>query len=141
MLRRSIALASAAIVVLSLIFVVGCSNGDSSLDGTSWRLSGWTLSSLDPADFTITAQFSDGQISGNSGVNSYSGAVKLGPGGAFAAGPFASTEMAGPEPAMRAESAYMTLLGEAKSFKTAEGNMTLYDGGGNESLIFEAAGK
>jgi heat shock protein HslJ len=139
MFRRSLTLASAVIVALSLIAVAGCSDGDGSLDGTNWKLSGWTLSSLDPADFTITAQFSDGNISGSSGVNTYSGAVKLGPGAAFSAGPLASTEMAGPEDAMRAESAYMTLLGEAKSFKMAAGKLTLYDGGGNESLIFEAA--
>jgi hypothetical protein len=70
------------------------------------RLSEWTLSSLDPADFTITAQFSDGKISGSSGVNTYSGAVKLGPGEALSAG-----------------------------------KPTLYDAGGNGSLVFETASK
>jgi heat shock protein HslJ len=141
MVRRSMILSAVAIAVLSLIVVAGCSKGDSSLEGTSWRLSGWTLSSLDPADFTITLQFSDGKISGNSGVNTYSGAVRVGPSAAFAAGPLTSTEMAGPAPAMRGESVYMTLLSEAKSFKTAEGKLTLYDAGGNESLLFEAASK
>jgi heat shock protein HslJ len=139
MLRRSMILASVGIVVLSLVGVVGCSGGDSALEGTQWRLSGWTLSSLDPADFTITAQFSDGKISGNSGVNTYSGEVRLGPGEAFSTGQLASTLMAGPEEAMRAEAAYMTLLGQAKSFKIAAGGLTLYDEGGNESLIFETA--
>jgi heat shock protein HslJ len=47
--------------------------------------------------------------------------------------------MAGPEPAMRAESAYLILLGQAKSYEMATGKLTLYDEGGNESLIFEAA--
>jgi heat shock protein HslJ len=96
---------------------------------------------LNPADFTVTAQFADGKISGSSGVNTYSGSVRLGPGAAFSAGPLAGTMMAGPEPAMRAESAYTTLLVQAKSFKTVAGTLTLYDSGGNESLIFEATGK
>jgi hypothetical protein len=42
---------------------------------------------------------------------------------------------------MRAETAYTTLLNQAKSFKMAAGNLTLYDVSGNESLIFEAASK
>ena len=99
------------------------------------------MNSLNPADFTITAEFAGGNISGNSGINTYSGPYKLGPGSAFSAGPLASTLMAGPEPAMRAESAYQTLLGQAKSYKVTGSTLTLYDQGGNESLIFEAAGK
>ena len=42
---------------------------------------------------------------------------------------------------MRAETAYTTLLSQAKSFRIAAGTLTLYDGGGNESLIFETASK
>ena len=136
MIHQSKTLAAVLLIAVSLIALAGCL-----LDGTQWRLTEWTLSSLSPADFTITAQFADGQISGKGGVNTYGGPYKLGPGAAFSAGPLASTQMAGPEPAMRAESAYMTLLGQAKSFKVADGKLTLYDKGGNQSLIFEAASK
>jgi heat shock protein HslJ len=133
------------VVVLSLsvllLAVGGCSSADRSLEGTRWRLRGWTLSSLNTADFTITAQFEDGTISGSSGVNTYSGPVKLGPGTAFSAGQLSATEMAGSESAMRAESAYMTLLGQAAAYRTGDGTLTLYDGNGNESLVFEAASK
>ena len=126
-------------VALLLMGVVGCAGEDNPLDGTQWRLSEWTLSSLSPADFTITATFADGQISGWSGVNSYRGPYSLGSGNSFAAGPLVSTEIAGPEPAMRAESAYVTLLGQARAYELAEGRLTLLDESGNESLIFEAA--
>jgi heat shock protein HslJ len=98
------------------------------------------LSSISATDVTIIATFADGQISGNSGVNSYSGPCRLGSGDTFSAGPLAGTQMAGPEPAMRAEGAYLTLLGEAASFKRTADRLTLYDQGGNESLIFEPAG-
>jgi heat shock protein HslJ len=49
--------------------------------------------------------------------------------------------MAGPEDAMRAETAYTTLLTEARSHRIAAGTLTLYDGRGNESLIFEVASR
>lgn len=133
------------LVVVALAALVGCSRDGGSpdggvLDGTRWRLTEWTLSSLDPADFTITARFADGQISGNSGVNSYSGTYQAGSGDAFSLGQIAVTEMGGQEPAMRAEAAYLTLLSQAKSFKLTGGRLTLYDQGRNESLLFEAAG-
>ena len=143
-IRRYGTPAAGFLLALWLLVLAGCSPdsgspGGSPLEGTKWRLTEWTLSSLDPADFTITAQFTDGQISGNSGVNSYSGPYQVGPDDAFSAGQLAVTEMAGPEPAMRAEGAYLTLLGQAKSYKRADGRLTLFDQGGNESLLFEAA--
>lgn len=130
-----------------LVGIIGCENNSNStasspLNGTLWNLTAWTLSSLNPADFTITANFANGQISGNSGVNTYSGPYKqLGSGDAFSVGPLVSTEMGGSEPAMRAEDAYLTLLGQAKSYKMADGKLTLYDQGGNESLIFDVASR
>jgi len=141
MIRQTKTLAPVLLIAVSLVALAGCLTDGSALDGTRWRLTEWTLSSLNPADFTITVHFADGQISGHSGVNTYDGPYALGRGDAFSVGPLACTEMAGPEPAMRAESAYMTLLGQAKSFKVADGKLTLYDKGGNQSLIFEAASK
>jgi heat shock protein HslJ len=141
MFRRSMILALVGVAILSLIAAIGCSGGGSPLDGTQWKLTGWTLSSLDPANFAITAQFADGKISGNSGVNTYSGEVKVGPGQAFAVGTLATTLMAGTDDVMRAETAYMTLLKQAKSYKMAGDTLTLYDAGGNESLIYLAASK
>ena len=129
------------LIAAALLALAGCLPGASPLDGTRWRLIQWTISSIEPADVTITAQFARGRISGSSGVNTYSGASRVGPGDALAVGPLASTEMGGPEPMMRAEGAYATMLTQAKSFKVADGRLTLYDTGGNESLIFEAVGR
>jgi len=116
----------------------GCSRRDDPLAGTQWRLTGWALSSLSPADFTITAAFADGKISGRSGVNSYGGSYEVGPGNAFGVGRLSSTRMAGPEPAMRAEGAYTTLLARTRSYEVREDRLTLFGAGGNESLIFAA---
>jgi heat shock protein HslJ len=139
MSRRSNTLALVLLTAALLLVLVACSCAGDPLDGTSWRLTEWTLSSLRPADFTITARFADGRLSGGSGVNTYSGPYRAGPGNAITIGSLASTEMAGPEPAMRAERAYMTLLGQAGAYKAVAGRLTLYDRAGNESLIFEAA--
>ena len=66
------------LIALSLVALVGCSRGVSELDGTQWKLTEWTLSSLRPGDFNITARFADGQISGHSGVNTYGGPYTVG---------------------------------------------------------------
>ena len=128
------------LVALSVLMLVACARGQSALDGTRWRLTEWTLSSLNPRDFNITAEFADGMISGHGGVNSYGRPYTLGMRRAFSVGQLASTQMAGAEPAMRAEGAYLTLLGQARSYRVEAGRLTLLDAGGNESLSFEAAG-
>jgi heat shock protein HslJ len=138
MVRSARTLATVLLFAFALSALGGCSPAASSLDGTRWRLSKWTLSSLDPSELKITAKFADGRISGSSGVNTYEGPYRIGPSSSFSAGPLASTEMAGPEPEMRAEQAYLTLLGQVGSYKMADGRLTLYDSGGNESLLYEA---
>ena len=140
--RLTLALVTLAAISVVVLAVAGCGGSGSepaTLVGTSWSLSGWTLSSLDPNDFTITAEFAEGKISGKSAVNTYFGPYTEGPGDAFSVGELAGTMMAGPEPDMRAEGAYLKLLSEAKSYKLDGGGLTLFDQNGNESLIFEAA--
>jgi heat shock protein HslJ len=155
MIRQSKTLAAVLLVAGSLIALAGCAHGggslkSSALDGTRWQLTDWmpssvsradTIMELSPVHFTITADFANGRISGTSAVNSYSGPYKTGPGNAFSVGPLASTEIAGPGPAMRAESAYMELLTEAKSYKMAAGTLTLCDQAGIATLVFASENK
>jgi len=112
--RRIIGVLVACGVAALLPIVVGCgssaSNETPDLDGSSWRLSSWSVSSQDPADFTITAAFKDGTIAGNAAVNTYNGSYTVGPNDAFSAGPLATTKMAGPEADMQAETTYLQLL-------------------------------
>lgn len=89
----------------------------------------------------IDPQLRDGFPATGRGRGCYGGPYKIGPGKGFSVGPLAGTLTAGSEPAMRAETAYMTLLGQAKSYRVAGGRLTLYDAGGNESLIFEPGGR
>ncbi|MDQ1241354.1 MAG: hypothetical protein QG550_605, partial [Pseudomonadota bacterium] len=78
MARSCSSLTVVPVFVLALIALIGCATERSELEGTQWRLTEWTLSSLDPHEFGITAAFADGQISGHGGVNSYGGSYTLG---------------------------------------------------------------
>ena len=140
MARLSRLLVAFILLGVGLVALGGCA-ADNTLNGTSWKLTGWSANSLNATDFTITASFADGKISGNSGVNSYGGTYEAGSGLAFGVGPLTSTLMAGPAPAMRVETIYLKLLNDAASFKVTGDKLTLYDAGGNESLIFTAVAK
>ena len=139
MFRPSKTFTLGLLIAASLIALAGCSRADSKLDGTRWRLDVWTLSSVSPREFPITAEFADGRVSGSSGVNTYSGPYRVGPGAAFSTGPVTTTQLAGSEAAMRVETAYLTLLGQAESFKMTDAKLTLYDEFGSESMNFEIA--
>ena len=138
---RAAILTAAALLALALIaaVVAGCGGESSpSLEGTSWKLTGWSVSSQDPNDFTITAEFKDGRIGGTSAVNTYGGPYTTGDDGSFSVGELVSTMMAGPEADMQAETTYMTLLAAAKEFRVDGETLTLLDGDGGESLIYTA---
>jgi heat shock protein HslJ len=137
---RSLALLFGALVALATAaaVVAGCGESSPSLEGTAWRLTGWSVSSQDPNDFTVTAEFKDGRIGGTSAVNQYGGPYTAGDDGSFSVGELASTMMAGPEEDMRAETTYMTLLAAAKQYAVDGETLTLSDANGNESLIFTA---
>ncbi len=147
MTRKLVPLGLAAALLAVALMTAGCgsSSGGSSgggstdpaaLQGSVWRLTGWSVSSQDPNDFTITAEFKDGRIGGTSAVNQYGGPYTAGDDGSFSVGDLASTMMAGPEPDMQAEQKYMELLAAAKSFAVDGDTLTLSDGSGNESLIY-----
>ena len=150
--RRLAALAISIAATAALLLLAGCGDdgadggsdggggdiGPAALDGTDWSLVRWRETGLDPADFTITASFADGSISGTSTVNTYGGSYTTGGVNDFSVGDLASTMMAGPEPDMEAEAAYVGLLEDAASFHVTDTTLTLFGSDGAESLIFTA---
>ena len=125
-------------LLLSIAFLLSSSVfGRDPLEGTKWKLTGWTISSIDPKDVNITLNFSGGKVSGSGGVNSYGGSYEAKTDGSFSVGSISMTEMAGTELAMRAEAAFFRLLSQAKSFKVKGDALTLFDKNGNEQLIFK----
>ncbi len=132
-----------AVLLASLVVVMGgCSTAPSAnpadLEGVEWSLTGSSVSSADLAAVGITANFDGTTMSGFSGVNQYSGGYTAGTDGSFEIGKIAGTLMAGPEPLMAAESAYLKLLEGCDSFAVADGVLTLSTGG-NETLTYEKA--
>ena len=117
----------------------------SPLEQRAWALEGWTLSSLDPTRFSITATFSGGRVTGRSAVNTYGGACTVTSttpsSGTLAVGALMSTRMAGPPDAMRAESAFHALLTGCTAWSVDGAALTLRDGGGFEVLVFREDAK
>ena len=125
-----------ALVLFAALQLGGCQGDEPALDGTQWKLVAWSVSASKATDFEITAQFADGRIVGKSAVNRYSGSYQTGPRSTFATGQIAGTMMAGPEPEMRAEQAYLALLAQARSFKATPDKLALLDAGGSELLVY-----
>lgn len=128
------------VVILAAVAALAGCGGDATpqLDGTNWLLTSWSETGQDPGDFTITADFADGKVGGKSAVNTYGGPYTVGPGDAFSVGELASTMMAGPEPDMRAEQTYLSLLAAARACSLEGDTLTLFDGDGAVSLVFTA---
>jgi heat shock protein HslJ len=113
-------------------------SGADELAGSNWQLSGWSVSAQQADEVTITLSFADGRIGGNSGVNSYGGDYTAAA-GSLTIGETMMTLMAGPEPAMQAETTYHELLRQVRGYRLAGDQLTLLDEGGNELLIFSRA--
>lgn len=128
-------------LVLVALALGGCSISDLTddrtpdLDDTAWSLTGWTEAQVDPVPFRITALFDDGQLSGRSGVNRYSGTYTAGPGTAFVVGALVTTEMAGPPEAMQAERTFQDLLTAVRTYRREGGVLILGDETGKPLLV------
>jgi inhibitor of cysteine peptidase len=120
-------------------FSVGVKVADTPLEGTAWKLEGWSADSVAPGDYDVTAAFENGQVGGQAPVNLYSGPYTVGVNGSFKVGTLISTKMAGSEEAMRAETLYFELLGQAKAYRLVDDRLTLLDANLNELLIFVPA--
>ena len=137
---RVILVGLAVLVAGGAVFAMTRSGaGEGSLGGSSWVLTGTSANSFDPATVAITAEFTDTQISGSSGVNRYSGGYTATSAGEFSVGELISTLMAGPEAEMQAEATYIKLLRSATAYQLDGDQLTLQDASGNDQLIFAAA--
>jgi len=132
----------AMLLVAGSVFLVGgCSAGNGTVDtaalqANTWSLKGTGVSSAEIAAVGITLKFDETQYSGFSGVNQYSGTYTAKADGGIKFGPTAGTLMAGPEPLMKIESAYLKLLESCDAYKIENGTLT-FTAAGVDTLIFE----
>lgn len=113
---------------------------DSQLSGTRWILTSYLneSGSMIPVvpGSRITAEFSNGQVGGSAGCNSYSGPYKL-DGKGLSIGQLASTMMACDEPLMQQESAFLAALGKTASYQIVDGQLSLLDAHGAVVSVFK----
>lgn len=124
-----------------LLLVAACS-GTGPADQNTLQGSRWTLVGL--ADETplgevdVTAEFSEGQVAGNSGCNSYSGTYEV-DGENIEIGELTMTLMAclDPDGIMDQEQRFLELLAGSQTF-TVEGDQLILHTSSGETLTFSA---
>jgi heat shock protein HslJ len=86
------------------------------------------------------ATFAEGKLSGNGGINRYSGTYEV-DGSKMRIGPLASTAMAGDPAVMDQEEAFLANLQAANAFKVDGDKLTIKDVSADIILEFRAAGE
>jgi heat shock protein HslJ len=124
--------------------VIATASTSASLPGTSWEVVNYNngkqavVSVL--ADSEISLNFSaDGQVSGKSGCNAYSGGYET-TGDQLKIGPLAATQMACDKPAgvMEQEQQYLAALQNAATFEIAGDTLTIRDANGAMQVVAKA---
>ena len=131
--------------VLLLIALTGCSgrNQAQQLESTTWILTAYAVDgSMKDALPTpkVDATFADGKVSGNGGVNQYTGSYET-DGSKLSVGPLASTQMAGEPAVMEQEAAYLVALQAAGAYKVNGDTLTIKDKSADVLLEFRSAGE
>ena len=88
----------------------------------------------------VDATFAEGKLSGNGGINQYSGTYEV-DGSKMRVGALVSTEMAGDPVVMAQEAAYLANLQDANAFNVDGDNLTIKDDFADIILEFRSAGE
>jgi heat shock protein HslJ len=123
-------------VCAGLLVLAAC--GSSGSQGGDLAGKVWTLTALNGqplvAGTGISAQFTpDSKVSGSAGCNQYLGKYTVSGSSITFESPIAATMMACPQPVMDQESAYLKMLGEAKTY-TVKGDQLTLTGANNTTL-------
>jgi len=131
--------------VMLLIALPGCSgrNQAKQLESATWILTAYavdgSMKDALPAP-RVDAAFADGKVSGNGGINQYSGGYEV-DGSKLSIGPLASTQMAGEPAVMQQEAAYLANLEAANAYKVNGDTLTIKDVSADTILEFRSAGE
>ena len=131
-----------ALILIPFLLVAGCTGQtpEPRLSGTGWTLTGYVHDGTPVQALTTTKVTLDfginGQITGTAGCNRYFASYEV-KGTAITIGQAGSTMMYCGEPGvMDQESAYLTLLGKAKTYTIKGDRLTLADAKGTPVLTF-----
>jgi heat shock protein HslJ len=119
--------AFASVVILAFVLLSACiaGTGNDPLAGTSWKLVSLNdMPVLKGPELTI--RFSDGQIAGSSGCNSFGGSYKIN-GQKLTTSSMVSTMMACVDPGlMDQEQSFLGYLQDARSFKLSADQLQIF---------------
>ena len=123
----------AGLLTLAACGAPASQDGGGDVTGKVWALT--TLNGQPPVDGRgISAQFTaDGKVSGSAGCNQYSGKYTVSGSNITFDPSIATTMMACSQPIMDQESAYLKMLGEAKTY-TVKGDELTLTGANNTKL-------
>jgi len=131
-----------AMILIPLLLAAGCTGQapEPRLEGTGWTLTGYVHNGTPVQALTttkVTLDFGNGgQITGTAGCNHYFASYKV-TGRAITIGQAGSTEMYCGEPGvMDQESAYLILLGQAKTYTLRDDRLSLADAKGTTILAY-----
>ncbi len=133
-----------ALGVLVTVLVAACTGGPASggqLEATQWVLNAvWVNGALTVVPDTeyVDAEFDSRRVTGFSGCNTYDAFYQAGARTLFVTQP-RSTKIACAQTSMDLETAYLTALGNSRTFTERGGTLTVFDGDRNSILTFDAA--
>jgi heat shock protein HslJ len=114
------------------------SSGQAEITGVQWVLDTTALV-RGAGDVTVTAQFTDGQMTGESGCNRYFTAYTAKPAtGTMTLGPVGGTRIACTGKANDVEQAYLAALDNVQQYRATSDSLRLLDAGGKVLLRYTA---
>lgn len=133
-------------LVLLLTTAVACGDDGATIDdgreleGVTWILDRGSIDGLAddvPPGARVDVRFEANEVSGTSGCNSYSGTYEV-DGGSVSFGPLGGTEMGcQPSSLMELEAAYLSALGQVRTFRVSDDALTLTGGGAPMTFVRE----
>ena len=134
-----------AAVLVAVLSLAGCGGGGgasahdpAALEGVEWMLVDSSAAEVDLTLAAITLIFDGKTAGGFSGINQYGAPYTAKDDGSLEIGEVASTLMAGPEPLMKVEGAYLELFAGCDGYRVEGDTLTLL-AGKEESLTYERA--
>jgi len=127
-------------ILLPALLLAGCggskANDSKALGAHRWKavtVAGAAVANGGP----VTAAFENGTVTGNTGVNQYSGSYETQKGNAISIKLGPMTQMAGTPEAMKLEAAYIKSLGQASAYKVDDSKLTLLSPSGGELVVYD----
>jgi heat shock protein HslJ len=143
--KRTKPLALVAAILVALVALLSACGGEDNAPNAptmvegSWKLETLNGAAADPA-VPSTLSFDNGKANGNAGINNFNGSYDAPSDGVLTFGPLASTQMAGPDNAMKQESEFLQALANTKKFTTEDGALVLMDDSEAKLAVLKAAG-